>query len=420
MFGGVARPFSSLIRLIGAAVVGLALAGAATAQEEPLLAGSEGVPVPKRTKMVKPAYPPEAQAKGIRGIVILDLTIDKNGKVVSVEVIRSIPGLDEAAVAAVKQWEYEPVKVGGKLVSVKHTVPITFLMQLPEINRQEGIPELRQGAMPQFPRDAGPGNATAVAEVSINEEGQVVDTELQSGEPPFSTALIVAVKTWVFAGETGRTPMSFRVKAQFLGSDRDKTRVVLDLTGVRTGGPVAVVASPVAVANPAAAPTPAAGSAAPQPALSPEPSPLPTPSASAPAPSVPSLPIDEKPASKPAPAVEILRSTAEPPQAEPNVSAVRDVSLAPGVPELSKGRRPVPPPFARMAGVTGTVQVRFAIDASGAASVVGAEGPDLLRPAAEQAVASWVFRRTATDRLYAIAEITYKDDGAAAAVRLER
>jgi hypothetical protein len=72
-----------------------------------------------------------------------------------------------------------------------------------------------------------------------------------------------------------------------------------------------------------------------------------------------------------------------------------------------------------MAGVTGTVSVRFAIDASGAVSVQGADGPDLLRSAAEQAVVSWVFRRTATERLRAVADITYRDDGAVAAIRLE-
>jgi outer membrane biosynthesis protein TonB len=123
----------------------------------------------------------------------------------------------------------------------------------------------------------------------------------------------------------------------------------------------------------------------------------------------------------PQPAVEVLRAPAEAqPKVESGVSAVRDVTLGPGLPELSKGRRPVPPPFARMAGVSGTVLVRFAIDAAGGVSIQGSDGPDLLRPAAEQAVVSWVFRRTATDRLRAVAEITYKDDAATAAVRLEQ
>ncbi len=69
------------------------------AQDEPVTAGSGGVSVPKRTKTVQPEYPPEAQAQGIRGIVILELIIDKEGKVAEARVVRSVAGLDEAALA---------------------------------------------------------------------------------------------------------------------------------------------------------------------------------------------------------------------------------------------------------------------------------------------------------------------------------
>ena len=70
------------------------------AQDEPLAAGTDGVPVPKKKKHVQPAYPEEALAEGIRGIVILDLVIDTEGRVAETRIIRSIPGLDEAAVEA--------------------------------------------------------------------------------------------------------------------------------------------------------------------------------------------------------------------------------------------------------------------------------------------------------------------------------
>src|SRR6266849_5711601 len=101
------------------------------AQEEPVTAGSGGVAVPKRTKTVPPEYPPVAQAQGIRGIVILELVIDKEGKVAEARVVRSVPGLDEAALTAARQWAYEVTKVNGKPVSVRLTVPITFAMKLP-------------------------------------------------------------------------------------------------------------------------------------------------------------------------------------------------------------------------------------------------------------------------------------------------
>ncbi len=384
-----------------AGLIGLLAAAPVPAQEAPLIAGSEGVPVPKRTKMVKPEYPPEAQARGLRGIVILEVTIDKEGRVGAVDVVRSIPGLDEAAIVAVRKWEYEPAKVAGKPVAVKLTVPITFLMQLPEITRQEGIPELRQGAVPAFPKGAEAlERATALAEISINAEGRVVEAEIRSGNPPYTEALLQAVRSWLFAPDTARSSMSFRVQADFVSGS--PPRVVLALTGLRQSesAPAASLATPVAPppgsvssAPPAAAPTPAASL----------PPPLPTPSPAA------------------VPQTEVLRSTVEPPIAAPEaaVSALRDVALEPGMPDLTKGRRPVPPPLARMAGVVGKVEVRFSIDAAGGVSIQGSEGPELLRPAAEGAVATWTFRRTSTDRLRAIAELTYRDDGVTATVKLE-
>src|SRR5262249_33817708 len=121
--GGVTARRRSRKTLGGLVVgAGLLLALAAHAQEPtpapeaPLQAGAEGVPVPKRTKTVPPEYPAEAQAQGVRGIVILELVVDPQGKVASVNVLRSVPGLDAAAVEAAKQWEYEITKVGGKPV----------------------------------------------------------------------------------------------------------------------------------------------------------------------------------------------------------------------------------------------------------------------------------------------------------------
>jgi TonB family protein len=401
-----------LVRALAAGLLALCIARPALAQEQPLVAGEAGVPIPKRTKMVKPVYPPDAQASGLRGIVILDLTIDKSGKVSAVDVVRSIPGLDDAAVEAVKQWEYEPVKVEGKPVLVRLSVPITFLMPVPEISRQEGIPELRQGALPAFPQGVDArGTVSAVVEVTIDPEGRVVEAELRGGAPPYSDALLHAVRTWLFAPEQGRGVVSFRVQADYVGGDRP--RVAVGLAGLRRSE---TLEAPAPAANPpvssaVAPPTPPAtdpaakpaGTAPPDPPAAPpaEPSAVPSPAGAAP------------------PVVEVLRQ--EPPKpVESGISAVRDVTLGPGLPELSKGRRPVPPPLARMAGVSGTVLVRFAIDAAGGVSLQGSDGPDLLRPAAEQAVVSWVFRRTSTDRLRAVAEIVYRDDGAVATVKLEQ
>src|SRR3990172_6864275 len=140
----------------------LLLLPALRAQDEPRTAGTEGVPVPKKIRHVQPVYPPEAQEQGIRGIVILELVLDTQGRVSAVSIIRSVPGLDEAALAAARQWEYEVTKVEGKPVSVRLTVPITFTLKLPDIPREPGIPELRQGALPRALRPAAAGRPAIV------------------------------------------------------------------------------------------------------------------------------------------------------------------------------------------------------------------------------------------------------------------
>jgi len=140
-------PARSLTPLL-AALVFAAAGPPLAAQEEPLTAGSEGVPAPKRSKHVQPVYPQEALAQGIRGIVILEIIVDEKGKVQSTSVVRSVPGLDEAAIVAARQWEYTPTKMDGKPVRVRVTVPVVFSLALPTLSRQAGIPELRQGVSP--------------------------------------------------------------------------------------------------------------------------------------------------------------------------------------------------------------------------------------------------------------------------------
>jgi hypothetical protein len=70
-----------------------------------------------------------------------------------------------------------------------------------------------------------------------------------------------------------------------------------------------------------------------------------------------------------------------------------------------------------MAGATGTVEVTFSVSAAGTTTIQKTTGVDLLKKAAEQAVASWVFRRTRADRAYLVAVFDYRDDRAAASVR---
>lgn len=101
----------------------------------------------------------------------------------------------------------------------------------------------------------------------------------------------------------------------------------------------------------------------------------------------------------------------------PPVSAVRDVELTYGVPDLTKGRRPVVPPVARLANAAGTVQVRFSVDTGGSTSIQDVTGAEMFKEAARQVVQSWVFRRTSVERIYLLADLTFEGVKATAKVR---
>lgn len=81
---------------------------------------------PTRLSHVEPEYPEAARQAGVQGVVILEALINEDGKVNDARVMRSIPGLDEAALAAVRQWVFAPTLVKGVPVKVIMTVTVNF------------------------------------------------------------------------------------------------------------------------------------------------------------------------------------------------------------------------------------------------------------------------------------------------------
>ncbi len=79
-----------------------------------------------RTVYVEPVYPEIARRAGVSGVVILEAVIDPHGNVTDVNLLRSIPLLDEAAMDAVRQWKYEPTLLNGVPVPIVMTVTVRF------------------------------------------------------------------------------------------------------------------------------------------------------------------------------------------------------------------------------------------------------------------------------------------------------
>lgn len=78
---------------------------------------------------VQPEYPEIARQSGLQGTVMVRALVGTDGRVRKVEVEASVPILDEAAVAAVRQWVFKPALSGNRPVKVWVRVPVRFRLQ---------------------------------------------------------------------------------------------------------------------------------------------------------------------------------------------------------------------------------------------------------------------------------------------------
>jgi protein TonB len=78
---------------------------------------------------VPPKYPDDAMRSHRDGTVSMSVTINRAGKVVDVTVTGSLPknfGFEDAAINAVRQWQYSPALMAGEPVTVILGVKVDF------------------------------------------------------------------------------------------------------------------------------------------------------------------------------------------------------------------------------------------------------------------------------------------------------
>lgn len=75
-----------------------------------------------------PVYPRLARKRGREGTVILQVMVNRDGRVddLTVETSSGFGQLDRAAISAVKKWHFEPGKHGKERVGMWVKVPVTF------------------------------------------------------------------------------------------------------------------------------------------------------------------------------------------------------------------------------------------------------------------------------------------------------
>ena len=89
-----------------------------------------GVEPPRLIKEVKATYTDEARRSNISGEVDMEITIRRDGTVSDVRILRGLGGgLNERAVAAIRQWRFAPARMKGTPVDVIVQVSVEFTLR---------------------------------------------------------------------------------------------------------------------------------------------------------------------------------------------------------------------------------------------------------------------------------------------------
>ncbi|HEY6195139.1 MAG TPA: energy transducer TonB [Candidatus Eisenbacteria bacterium] len=84
--------------------------------------------LPEAIVRVPPTYPDDARRAGVDGVVMVQALVTRDGTVADVRVVKSIPMLDAAAAAAVRQWRFKPATSKGEPVAVWVGIPVKFTL----------------------------------------------------------------------------------------------------------------------------------------------------------------------------------------------------------------------------------------------------------------------------------------------------
>jgi protein TonB len=90
---------------------------------------SGGVLNGKAISLPKPSYPPIARQAHASGTVVVQVTIDENGSVISAHAVSGHPLLQAVAVAAARGARFSPTKLSGQPVKVTGVITYNFVAQ---------------------------------------------------------------------------------------------------------------------------------------------------------------------------------------------------------------------------------------------------------------------------------------------------
>jgi periplasmic protein TonB len=89
-----------------------------------------GIEPPRLLREVKADYTDDARRRGLQGDVVLEIVVRRDGSVGDVTILQGLgAGLDQRAVAAVRQWRFAPATRKGAAVDVIVEVAVEFTLR---------------------------------------------------------------------------------------------------------------------------------------------------------------------------------------------------------------------------------------------------------------------------------------------------
>lgn len=89
-----------------------------------------GIEPPRLLREVRPVYTEDARRRTLEGDVVLEIVVTRSGSVDRVRVVRGLgAGLDQNAIAAVRQWRFDPARRQGAAVDVVVEVSVEFRLR---------------------------------------------------------------------------------------------------------------------------------------------------------------------------------------------------------------------------------------------------------------------------------------------------
>jgi TonB family protein len=167
----------------------------------------------------------------VSGTVILEVTVEKTGKVGNIKVVHGVPKLTEVAERSVRRWEFQPGHLNGKRVAAPMLAAFTFSLSPQWVSGPHPVQPRGKPSKPYEPiritSTSSANNPTSdvafgvvTLQAGVSAAGNVDEIEVIDGIPPLAEEAERSVRQWKFLpAKFEGSPLTTPLVASFLFSD---------------------------------------------------------------------------------------------------------------------------------------------------------------------------------------------------------